>query len=304
MTPLRPGDRVAVVGPAGPTPPDIVDRAVDLLTSWGLKADVRPSASASHPRATYLAADDAVRAQDVQDAWCDPDVAAILCTRGGYGTVRMLDLLDRDAMAAAGPTPLFGSSDVTALHEWLREELGAPTWFAPMIGFPATLDDEVALASLWSALLDEPGPRRWTAPTATTLQAGSAEGLLIGGNLSLLAMTLAARSRRPPDHTGCIVLLEDVTEATYRIDGYLTALLRAGWFDGVAGIALGSWKDCGPIEEIHDLCVELIGPLGVPIVGELGFGHCPGAHSIPLGVPGALQADDHPVLLADLGADR
>ena len=298
MTPLRPGDRVALVAPAGPTPPAEVERAVDLVTSWGLKPDVRPSASGAHPRATYLAADDAVRAQDVQDAWCDPDVSAILCMRGGYGTVRILDLLDRDAMAGSH-TPLFGSSDVTALHEWLREELGAPTWFAPLIGFRATLDDEVALAGLRSALLDDAGPRRWTSATATTLQPGTAEGTLIGGNLSLLAMTLAAGNRRPPDHSGCIVLLEDVTEATYRLDGYLTALLRAGWFDGVSGIALGSWKDCGPLDEVHALCLELLGPLDVPIVGELGFGHCAGAHSIPLGIPGALHGDDAPALLVD-----
>jgi muramoyltetrapeptide carboxypeptidase len=303
VTPLLPGDRVALVAPAGPTPPAEVDRAVDVLTSWGLKADVSPSAAAAHPRASYLAADDAVRAQDIQDAWCDPDVAAVLCMRGGYGTMRTLDLLDRGAMAAAGHTPLFGSSDVTALHEWLREELGASTWFAPMIGFRATLDDEVALSGLRSALLDDPGPRRWTSPAATTLRPGTAEGMLVGGNLSLLAMTLAARNRRPPDHSGCIVLLEDITEPTYRLDGYLTALLRAGWFDGVAGIALGSWKECGPLDEIHDLFLELLGPLDVPIVGELGFGHCVGAHSIPLGIPGVLQADDDPALEADM-SDR
>ena len=202
-------------------------------------------------------------------------------------------------MAAVGHTPLFGSSDVTALHEWLREELGASTWFAPMIGFRATLDDDVALSGLRSALLDESGPRRWTSPTAMTLRPGTAEGMLVGGNLSLLAMTLAARNRRPPDHSGCIVLLEDITEPTYRLDGYLTALLRAGWFDGVAGIALGSWKECGPLDEIHDLCLELLSPLDVPIAGELGFGHCAGAHSIPLGIRGLLQADDAPALRAD-----
>jgi len=293
---VQAGDRVALVAPAGPVAPAELERAVDLVASWGLKPDVRPSASASHARATYLAADDATRGRDVQDAWCDPDVAAILCLRGGYGTVRILDLLDRDAMAAAGHTPLFGSSDVTALHEWLREQLGAPTWFAPMVGFRRTLDDEAALAGLRSALLDDAGPQKWTSPTATTLRPGTAEGILIGGNLSLLAMTLAARSRRPFDHHGCIVLLEDVTEATYRLDGYLTSLLRAGWFDGVSGVALGSWKDCGPIEQIHALCLELLDPLGVPIVGDLGFGHCDGAHTIPLGIPGTLHADDTPTL--------
>jgi len=125
---------------------------------------------------------------------------------------------------------------------------------------------------------------------------GRAEGVLIGGNLSLLAMTTGARSRPPLDNRGCLALLEDYTEETYRIDGYLQTLLRAGWFEGVTGVALGSWAACSPVEEIHALCVETLAPLGVPVVGELGFGHGPAAHSIPLGVPGVLTADTSPTL--------
>ena len=85
------------------------------------------------------------------------------------------------------------------------------------------------------------------------------------------------RAQRPRvDNSGCIALLEDYTESTYRIDGYLQTLLRSGWFDGVTGIALGSWAKCSPVEEIHALCLELLGPLGIPVVGEVGFGHGPG----------------------------
>ena len=80
-------------------------------------------------------------------------------------------------------------------------------------------------------------------------------------------MTIGARGR-VVDNTGAIVLLEDITEGTYRIDGYLMSLLRSGWFDGVTGVALGSWLECGPLEEIRDLCTELLGPVGRP--GRLG----------------------------------
>ena len=110
----------------------------------------------------------------------------------------------------------------------------------------------------------------------------------------MLSTTTGARNRPSLDNSGCIALLEDYTESTYRIDGYLHTLLRSGWFDGVTGIALGSWAKCSPVEEIHDLCLELLGPLGIPMVGEVGFGHGPGAHSIPLGVPGVLRADAGP----------
>ncbi|WP_199906892.1 S66 peptidase family protein [Aeromicrobium chenweiae] len=288
---VRRGDRVALVAPAGPAPADQLAAAVELVRSWDLVPDVRPSATAVHPRASYLSGSDAVRAADVQEAWCDPDVAAIFCIRGGYGTVRILDLLDPEAMAAAPAKPLFGSSDITALHEWLRERLGAPSWFTPMISTSAVLADDLARAGLRTAVLDPGAVRRWTSDSAVALVPGRAEGVLIGGNLSLLAATVGARGRPAPDHHGCIALLEDYTEQTYRIDGYLQTLLRAGWFEGVTGIALGSWAACSPVEEIHALCAEVLGPLGVPLVGELGFGHGPAAHSIPLGVGGTLVAE-------------
>jgi len=145
--------------------------------------------------------------------------------------------------------------------------------------------------------------RRWSAQAAEILVPGTADGTLIGGNLSLLAMTLGARRRPPVDNTDTIVLLEDITEDTYRIDGYLTSLLRSGWFDGVAGIALGSWHQCSPLAEITAVCSELLAPLGIPMVSELGFGHGPAAHSIPLGQPGTLIAEHGrlPELVMDRG---
>ena len=133
-----------------------------LLQGWGLDPVGYPSATALHPRAAYLSGADDLRARDLEDAWCDPDVAGIFCLRGGYGTVRVLDLLDEERMRAAGPTPLFGSSDVTALHEWLRERLGTPTWFTPMIGTGSLLDDDVAVGSLRSAVFEPAGGRRVT----------------------------------------------------------------------------------------------------------------------------------------------
>lgn len=291
LGPLAPGDRVALVSPAGPTPAASLARAQQLLTGWGLVPVVYPGATAAHPRASYLSGEDEQRARDLEDAWCDPAVAGVFALRGGYGSVRVLDLLDADRMRAARPKPLYGSSDITALHEWLREELGVGSWFTPMVGTGSLLDDAEATASLRLAVLQGLAGRRWSTAAAEVLVPGTASGTLIGGNVSLLAMTLGARRRRRFDHAGTVALLEDVHEETYRVDGYLTSLLRAGWFDGVTGIALGSWQDCSPLPEIRALCLELLGPLGVPMVWELGFGHGPAAHSIPLGQPGTLLAE-------------
>ena len=291
LGPLAPGDRVALVSPAGPTPPEQRARAEALLRSWGLEPVSYPGTTGAHPRASYLAADDAVRARDLEDAWCDDAVAGVFALRGGYGSVRVLDLLDVERMRAARPKPLYGSSDVTALHEWLREELGVGSWFTPMVGSGSLLDDAEATASLRVAVLEGLEGRRWSARAASVLVPGTATGTLVGGNVSLLAMTLGARRRRPLDNRGTLALLEDVHEETYRLDGYLTSLLRAGWFDGVVGIALGGWEDCSPLAEVEALCQELLGPLGVPMVSELGFGHGPAAHSLPLGRPGTLVAE-------------
>lgn len=306
LGPLRPGDRVAVVAPSGPAPAGQLDRATALLRSWQLAPVVFPSAAViapgsgvdgrSRPLGHYLAGPDARRAEDLQTAWCDPGIAGIFCLRGGYGSIRVLDLLDREAFAAAAPKPLYGSSDITGIHEWLHDHLGVASWFTPMVGTASLLDDEVAARQLRDAVLTPYRGRVWRSDAAVTLVPGRATGTLIGGNLSLLAMTVGARRRPPVDHTGAVVLLEDVNEDTYRVDGYLHALLRSGWFDGIAAVVLGSWHRCGPVAEIHDLVVELLGPLGVPIVGELGFGHGPGAASLPLGVSANVLADDSPQL--------
>lgn len=289
--PLRPGDRVALVAPAGPTPPDRLTAGVALLASWGLEPVLYPSATASHTRAKYLSGSDGMRSGDVENAWCDPTIAGIFCIRGGYGTVRMLDGLDAGRMRDAAAKPVYGSSDITALHEWLREQLGASSWFTPMITSGALLDDAAATESLRRSVFESAAGRRWGSGDAEILVPGHATGVTIGGNLSLLAMTAGARGRPPLDNTGGLALLEDVTEDTYRIDGYLQNLLRAGWFDGVSGIALGSWFECGPLDEVRAVCRELLEPLGVPLVWELGFGHGPAAPSVPLGVRARLISE-------------
>jgi muramoyltetrapeptide carboxypeptidase len=296
LHPLVPGARVALVATSGPIVPARLEQSLALLDEWGLEPVVYPSGRAEHPSIPYLAGTDAQRAADLQDAWCDDAIDAVFCMRGGYGSVRLLDLLDRDSLAAARAKPLFGSSDVTGIHEYWQEQLGISTWFTPMLATGALLDDVAATASLRRAVFEPTAGRAFTSPDAASLVDGEATGVLVGGNLSLLAMTLGAKGRPPIDNSGRIVLLEDVTEEPYRVDGLLVKLLRAGWFDGVAGIALGSWLDCGDPAQIRALAEELLAPLGVPLVWELGFGHDKAAQSIPLGLEATLVAGPEPRL--------
>jgi hypothetical protein len=139
---LRPGDRVAVVAPAGPVLPDRLDRGLAVLESWGLSVTVGAHARGVHERFGYLASDDAARADDLMRAWCDPDVQAVFCARGGYGVQRMVDLLDWESIAAAGPKVLVGFSDVTALHQAFATRLGLSTVHGPVVTSLGSGDDE------------------------------------------------------------------------------------------------------------------------------------------------------------------
>lgn len=287
---LRAGDRVAVVAPAGPVPGELRDDGLAVLRSWGLEVVPGEHLDGRHPEFGYLAARDADRAADFQRAWCDPDVAAVFCARGGYGCLRMMDLLDWDKLAEAGPKLLVGSSDVTALHEAVGARLGLATVFSPMVATTNFVGDPASQEHLRQTLFTPERARVLTRPGAGCLVPGRAQGSTVGGNASLVVSTLGAPDAAPPP-PGSIALLEDVTEDVYRLDRILTQLLRGGWFDGVAGIALGSWTECGEPAEVRALMLDRLGGLGVPIAWELGFGHRADQLTVPLGVWAELDAD-------------
>ncbi|GII79213.1 putative carboxypeptidase [Sphaerisporangium rufum] len=264
---LRPGDTVAVVAPSGPVDPVRLARGRQVLGDLGLTVVVMPHVL--HRRG-HLAGSDAGRAADLQEAWCDPQVRAVICARGGYGATRLLGLLDWPAMAAARPKILLGSSDVTALHQAFAARLNVATCFGPMpandlIGDPGP-DGEATRANLRAALMadDAPGP----VAGDRVIVPGRVEGPLTGGNLALLAALCgtpyAMRAEGRP------VLLEDVGEAPYRVDRMLTQLSQAGCLAGATGFALGSWTDC---EDPMPVLVEALAPLGVPVIAGLPIGH-------------------------------
>ncbi|MFJ5219907.1 LD-carboxypeptidase [Streptomyces sp. NPDC088354] len=287
---LVPGDRVAVVAPSGPVVPERLDAGLDILREWGLDPVVAPHVRDRHPRFRYLAGEDAARAHDFQQAWCDPDVAAVLCARGGYGVQRMTDLLDWDALRAAGPKVLLGFSDITALHEAFALRLGLATLHGTMIAAQAFVKDGPTRDHVRATLFDPESVRVLGSADARTLVPGTARGITVGGCLSLMAAGIGTPDGRS-GMAGGILLLEDVGEEPYRIDRTLTQLLRSGLLDGVAGIALGSWQDCGPYERVREVLRDRLGGLGVPVLEELGFGHGDRSLTVPLGVPAVLDAD-------------
>ncbi|MER8224168.1 LD-carboxypeptidase [Streptomyces sp. NPDC094143] len=289
---LAPGARVAVVALSGPVPEDRLQAGLDILRGWDLDAVVAPHALGRHGELGYLAGTDEQRAADLQDAWCDPAVSAVLCARGGYGAQRMVDLLDWDAMRAAGPKVFAGFSDITVLHQAFATRLGLVTLYGPAAAGVDFLKQARAQDQLRATLFEPESVRTLTAvpPGGPALMSGRARGVTLGGCLSLLASDLGT----PHAHAGArggLLLMEDVGESAYRLDRYLTQLLRSGWLEGVAGILLGSWAACGPYEELRAVFADRLGGLGVPVVEEFGFGHGDGALTMPFGVMAELDAD-------------
>ncbi|MET8825170.1 LD-carboxypeptidase [Streptomyces sp. NPDC004610] len=294
---LAPGARVAVVAPSGPVPEDRLQAGLDLLRGWDLDPVALPHVLDRHPGLDHLAGTDADRAADLQRAWCDPAVDAVLCARGGYGAQRMVDLLDWDAMRAAGPKVFVGFSDITALHEAFAVRLGLVTLHGPMAAGVDLLKNTRAQDQL-RATLFAPETVMTLTSGGRALVPGRADGVLLGGCLSLLAADLGTPHARP-GASGGLLCLEDVGEEPYRLDRDLTQLLRAGWLDGVAGILLGSWQDCGPYDRVRAVLADRLGGLGVPVAEEFGFGHGPGALTIPFGVRAELDAGAGTLVLGE-----
>ncbi|WP_329041786.1 LD-carboxypeptidase [Streptomyces sp. NBC_00178] len=285
---LRPGARVAVVAPSGPVPADRLERGLDLLRGWDLDPVVAPHVRDTHPELGHLAGTDENRARDLQDAWCDPSIDAVLCARGGYGAHRMVDLLDWPAIRAAGPKVFVGYSDITVLHEAFALRAGFSTLHGPMVATEVFLKDEATRDSLRSTLFEPDSVRTLGLDGAAALVPGRARGVTYGGCVSLLAADAGTPGARVSARGG-LLMIEDITEEAYRLDGILTRLLRIGALDGISGVACGSWQDCGPYEQVRAVLADRLGGLGVPVVEELGFGHGPTALTVPLGLPAVLD---------------
>jgi muramoyltetrapeptide carboxypeptidase len=283
---LRTGDEVAVVAPAGPVRAERLQTGVRVLQSWGLRVRLGKHTYDGHE---YLAGADADRADDFMSAWTDPHIRAVFTARGGYGTQRMIDLLDWGKLVQAGAKVLCGFSDVTALHQGFAAILGLVTIHGPTATSLGVADAETI--DQVRRLLFEPQSALELAggPDITTVVPGVAQGVLVGGNLSLLAAEVGTPLSRPARN--CLALLEDCDEEPYRIDRSLTHLVRSGWFDAVRGIALGSWVHCGTPDQVRDVLADRLTRLGVPILSGLPIGHGAANHAVPLGVPARLDAN-------------
>lgn len=281
---LRKGDRVALVAPARAVSREEMLPAIETLQSWGLEV-VEPKGL--YKRDGQLAGSDKHRAALLQQQLDDPTIRAIICCRGGYGTVRIIDRLDFTQFAKH-PKWIVGYSDITVLHSHIHRHLGLPTLHATMpINFthtpsPATESLKQFLFGKNRDIVDY----EWESTKMN--RKGEAYAPVVGGNLSILYSLCGSTSQI--DTRGKILLIEDLDEYLYHIDRMMQGLKRCGMLDGLAGLIVGGLND------MHDntipfgmtaeeIVADAVAGQTYPVAFNAPFGHLGNNNlAIPLGI--------------------
>jgi muramoyltetrapeptide carboxypeptidase len=306
---LNYGDTVGIIAPASAPPdPKSIDRSVAALERLGFKANLAPNV---RKRWGFLAGSDRERASDLTKMFTDHRIKAIMCVRGGYGTARLLPLLDYRAIRA-NPKIFIGYSDITSLHCAFLTKSDLVSFHGPMLNSDFAKKDlpDFTLQSFLKTLMQvsPPGSIRdgYKQKTIAILRRGVASGPLIGGNLSLLCATLGTPYQ--PSFKNSILFFEDLDEVPYRFDRLLTQLLNAGLLQQVAGIAIGINANCRDPkarnareyrQTLEDVFRERLLPLRVPAVTGLPFGHIPLNATLPIGVRATLDAVRGDLVIAE-----
>ncbi|WP_178117918.1 LD-carboxypeptidase [Pseudomonas sp. R5(2019)] len=279
---------IAIIAPAGPREFD-AEAAVNWFAQRGFGCRLYPSATT---HGGYLAGADACRLADLHAAFADPQVDAIICLRGGYGSMRLLDGIDFKLLRD-NPKPFIGYSDITALHTAIARYAGFVTFHGAMLTSELLASRQPPTESSLFDLLQGrvrageclEHPEHWS---LTTLLPGRAQGRLVGGNLAMIGATLGTRF--DIELAGNLLFIEDIGEPLYRVDRLLTQLRLAGKFEGLQGVLVGDFTKLG-VEEMAPLLRETFAPLGIPVLAAWRSGHCDPNLTLPLGAMMSLDAD-------------
>lgn len=280
--PLRVGDKIGIVAPAGAVEGELLRQGADAILQRGFEVEL---AEGILERKGYLAGDKSHRASALQDFFCRPDIKAIVCARGGFGSVQLLPLLDAETIRRH-PKIFVGYSDVSILLNWLLQRCGLVTFHGPMVtkelarGLKGRDKD-----FFWGTLSGNPSP--WKIEMGETLRPGTAKAPVVGGCLSALVTTLGTPYEI--ETAGKILFLEDIGEKPYRIERMLTHLRMAGKLETIAGLILGDFIDCEGDVGLQGIFSEFFREAPYPVVTGLAAGHGEENLLLPFGVTMALN---------------
>jgi muramoyltetrapeptide carboxypeptidase len=281
---LRPGDTIAIAAPASPFDQKAFEAGIAVLKSMGYQVKIPDSIFKAQG---YLAGSGAERAELLMNLFNDESVKAILCARGGFGSMKLLPLLDFEAILAK-PKILVGFSDITALLVAIYQQCGIVTFHGPLVTSLGK-GSEKTVSALMDAISSYK-PLALTPSKSVVLNAGQASGPVIGGNLTTLTHLMGTPYE--PAFGRHLLFLEDRGEAPYRIDRMLSQLHLSGCLDGVAGVILGTFEECGSLEDVYAIVKEVFRHTGIPVLAGFDVGHGTENITVPVGLHADLDTDD------------
>ncbi len=287
---LKEGDTIGIIAPASPFPPERIPKTEENMRQLGLNVKWSKNLRKEFG---HLAGSDQERIDDIHEMFSDPEVNGIWCIRGGYGCTRIIPHLNYE-LIRKNPKILVGYSDVTALHHAIHMRTGLICFHGPVGSSTLT---PYAIKHLRNTLMSSqstykmhPSPENAKIEkpgfSPYVITAGKAEGILVGGNLSLLAAMCGTDFQM--NLKDKILLIEDVGEDPYRIDRMLTQLLQVYDFEQLAGIALGIFSGCEAEADARSLTLrqtleDRLGGLKIPIAYGFSFGHIDNQCTLPIG---------------------
>lgn len=280
---LERGHGIGIIAPAGPLNHSELQPSINLLESLGYRIVPAPHL---YQREGYLAGGDDSRLKDLHSMFQNEDVKAILCARGGYGTLRLLDKIDYD-LISRNPKVIVGYSDITALLLAIYKKTGLITFHGPFVS--ELQKNENQNLSLLLDLFSTQDSFRLKLTEGEALIPGKAKGILLGGNLSLISHLIGTPFM--PNLNKTILFIEERGEALYRIDRMLTHLRLGGFLDQIEGLIIGRFIECGDISDINHLIVDIVSDINVPIVSGLPVGHEAQNVTLPLGLQTTLDSE-------------
>lgn len=280
---LRFGDTIGVIMPASPEDDCIIQKHISILKEMGF---IVKEGAHLYDKHGYLAGKDEDRARDLTNMFLDDSVDAIMCFRGGYGTIRLLPFIDYKILRKY-PKIFIGYSDITILLNYFYEKFNLITFHGPMLN--SDLEDEPTITAFYNTLMHGTKPYTLSNPKeCPEIYYGSspAEGVIVGGNLTLLCSTIGTPYEINTRNK--LLFIEEVGEAPYRIDRMLTQLLMSGKLHDCRGIILGQFTDCSANNpdkslSLEDVLTERILSLNKPTIMNFMSGHDYPKITLPIG---------------------
>lgn len=302
---LKKGSTIAITAPAGGSSISDIQSGIDFFQSMGIKVVIGNTVKTGNFFG-YLSAPDKTRANEFMDFVKDPSIDGIICARGGYGVMRMLPYLDFDVIRD-NPKIIMGFSDITALATAIFNNSGLVNFHGPVAS--STFNKFTIDSLKKSIFLSAENPFEYLPyiePSSIVLAKGTAEGRLVGGNLSMLVATMGTPYEL--NTKGSILFIEEILEEPYRVDRMITQLLLGGKLDDCNGIIMGHFTKCEATSKsasfkaqfsLREVLEDRFQHLSVPVLYGFPFGHILEKLTIPFGIKARISTDEKSLTLLE-----